>query len=78
MHTTEIYTDNMSVTEAVHSTKAMEEKRLRVDIAALRESVKRKEITVNWVDTKSQLADVFTKQGVNTQTLIDTLKCGQI
>ena len=78
LHTTEIYTDNMSLTEAVHSTKAMEEKRLRVDIAALRESVKRKEITVNWVDTKSQLADVFTKQGVNTQTLIDTLKCGQI
>ena len=78
LHTTEIYTDNMSLTEAVHSTKAMEEKRLRVDIAALRESVKRKEITVNLVDTKSQLADVFTKQGVNTQTLIDTLKCGQI
>ena len=68
----------MSLTEAVHSMKAMEEKRLPVDIAALRESVKRKEITVNWVDMKSQLADVFTKQGVNTQTLIDTLKCGQI
>ena len=29
LQTTEIYTDNMSLTEAVHSTKAMEEKTLR-------------------------------------------------
>lgn len=78
LKTTEIYTDNMSLTEAVHSTKAVEEKRLRVDIAAVRESIKRKEITVQWIDNKSQLADVFTKQGANIQVLIDVIKCGQI
>jgi hypothetical protein len=29
LHTTDIYTDNMSLTEAMHSTKAMEEKRFQ-------------------------------------------------
>ena len=78
LKTTEIYTDNMSLTEAVHSTKEVEEKRLRIDIAAVRESIKRKEITVQWIDNKMQLADVCTKQGASSQVLIDVIKCGQI
>ena len=53
--TSEIYTDNMSLTEAGHSTKAVEEKRVRVDIAAVKESIKRREIIVRWIDSKSQL-----------------------
>ena len=78
LKTTEIYTDNMSLTEAVHSTKAVEEKHLRIDIAAVRESIKCKEITVQWIDNKMQLADVCTKQGASSQVLIDVIKCGQI
>ena len=74
--TTEIYTDNMSLTEAVYSMKAVEEKRLGVEIGALRESMKQKEITVHWVDTKNQFADVLTKQGANNQKLKDMLQCG--
>ena len=62
----------------VHSTKAVEEKQLRVDIAAVRESIKHKEIIVQWIDNKGQLADVFTKQGANSQVLLDVMKYGQI
>ena len=58
--------------------KAVEEKQLRVDIVAVRESLKCKEIIVQWIDNKGQLADVFTKQGANSQVLIDVIKYGQI
>ena len=42
LETTEIFTDNKSLYEAVYSTTAVEEKRLRVDLAAIRQSISRK------------------------------------
>ena len=38
------YVDNKSVIEAVYSTKLVDDKRLRVDIAAISESLARNEI----------------------------------
>ena len=76
--TTLVRTDNKSLSEAVYSTKAVEEKRLRVEIAALRESVERKEIKVEWIRTKDQIADVFTKQGADNRLLLDVLRNGLI
>ena len=39
------YTDNKSVTEAVCSTKLLDDKRLRVDIAAISQSLVRNEVS---------------------------------
>lgn len=78
MLTTLVRTDNKSLSEAVYSTKAVEEKRLRVEIAALRESVERKEIKVEWISTKDQIADIFTKQGADNRLLLDVLRNGLI
>ena len=74
LETTEIFTDNKSLFEAAHSTTAVEEKRLRVDLAAIRQSISRKEFTLQWIDTKHQLADALTKQGADTTKLLETLK----
>ena len=69
----------MSLTEAVYSTEAVEEKtRLQVDMAAMRESIRRKEIIVYLVDTKNQLVDVLTKPIANSQRLMATLQCGRV
>ena len=76
--TTLVRTDNKSLSEVVYSTKAVEEKRLRVEIAALRESVERKEIKVEWIRTRDQTADVFTKQGADNRLLLDVLRNGLI
>ena len=62
----------------MYSTKAVEEKRLCVEIAALRESVERKEIKVEWIRTKDQIADVFTKQGADNRLILDVLRNGLI
>ena len=74
LETTEIFTDNKSLYEAAHSTTALEEKRLRVDIAAIRQSILRKEFILNWIDTKSQLADALTKQGADVTKLLEALQ----
>ena len=43
------YVDNKSVIEAVSSTKLVDDKRLRVDIAAISESLARSEISeIKW------------------------------
>ena len=61
---TEIYCDSKSLTEAAHSTTAVEGKQLRVDLAAIRQSVSRNEFKLKWIKTKHQLADSLTKQGL--------------
>ena len=57
--------------------KAVEDKRLRVDIAILREMVQRKEVSVEWIEWKYQLADSLTKMGVDSSKLLDTMRYGK-
>ena len=70
------YVDNKSVTEAVHSTKLEDDKRLRVDIAAISESVTRTEISeIKWCPGNIHLADCMTKKrGAAGYTLLNVLK----
>ena len=62
--------DNKSLVDAVTSSKLVEDRRLRVDIAVIKDMMKRGEIsTVSWVSTAAQLADSLTKKGVCTDRL---------
>ena len=70
------YIDNYSLFENVQSTKSVNEKRLRIDLAALKELVRDGMLTFKWVESCRQLSDCFTKRGVNTYTLIETLERG--
>ena len=76
--TTIIKTDNMSLTEAVHSTTAVEEKRLRVEIASIRESIRDDLVEVQWLRKEDQLADVLTKQGADASRLLNVLRKSNI
>ena len=53
-------------------------KRTRVDIAAIRESVRRKEVSIEWIRKEHQLADVLTKQGADSSKLAAVLEKGHI
>ena len=70
------YTDNKSLFEAVHSTTSILDKRLRVDIAILREMVERKEMTVEWIEASKQLSDSLTKRGASSAALLEVFKSG--
>ena len=67
------YTDNRSLTDTLVTTRVISDRRLRVDVARLREMVAEKEICVNWVNGKSQVADALTKRGASSVSLIEVL-----
>ena len=64
------FVDNKSLVDALASSKQVEDRRLRIDIAVLDDMLAKKEINcVKWVDTCNQLADCLTKRGASTEKL---------
>ena len=73
------FIDNKSLWENVYSTKCVKEKRLRIDLACLKAMLESQEIyTIKWVNSCNQLSDCFTKRGVCTRKLLDTLEQGSL
>ena len=72
----ELYTDSKSLYDCVRTTNLLTDKRLRVDVAAIREMVESGEVIVCWVEGRKQLADILTKSGPSKQNLLEILtKC---
>ena len=74
----ECFTDNQALFDTVHSTNSIIDKRLRVDMAILREMVHKKEVLIKWVETKDQLADALTKKGASSTRLIKALRSSHL
>ena len=67
-------TDCKSLIDALCTTHVLQDTRLLVDVAELREMVKLKEVSIEWVDGRFQLADSLTKTGASRDTLLDVLE----
>ena len=73
-----VFTDNKSLYDAVKLSKYVQNKQLRIDTAAVKESINQSEIkNIAWINTK-RLADPLTKSGANTNFLLKTLSKGKI
>jgi predicted RNase H-like nuclease len=73
------YTDNKSLEDSLHSTKTLENKRLILDMATIRDMLQSKEIrSVRWIDKHDQLADCLTKQTASSQVLQQVLQSGKL
>ena len=60
---------------AVNSSKTMEDSRLKIDVAVLRDYLRQKELqAINWVPSEEQLADSLTKGGASTEKLLEALR----
>ena len=69
--------DNRSLVEAVHSTKLVDDRRLRLDIGAMRQSLDRKEIaSISWCPGVAQLANCMTKRGAAGYDLLAVIQNG--
>ena len=61
-----IYTDSYSLYECLVKLGTIKEKRLMIDIIALRQSYERRELTeVRWINGQDNPADVITKATLN-------------
>ena len=72
----ELRVDNKSLYDAVRTTNTLAEKRLMIDMSALRQMCDRKEVEVKWIAAKYQLADVFTKEGSDKRKLMEVIESG--
>ena len=67
----ECRTDSHQLYDAVYSIRPVLDKRLRTDVAILKEMIERKEVTqIKWIDKKYQLADSLTKRGASSHDLM--------
>ena len=68
--------DNKSLVEAIQSSKQVDGKRLRIEIAILKEMLQNEVISkISWVSTNNQLANCLTKGGANSQHLLEAISC---
>ena len=64
-------TDSKTLYAAIHSSETVHEKRLGVDISAIQELMSNKLVCEErWVDTKSQIANIFTKKGADSGRIL--------
>ena len=72
--------DNKSVIEAVYSTKSVDDKRLRIDISALKEYISGEGDvrTIKWCPGSVQLANCMTKRGAQADQLMNVIKTGSM
>ena len=69
-----IYCDNRNIVDCVKTCTSIQDKRLLIDIAVLRDMLSRKEISeIIWIPTDKQLSNCLTKQGASAQSLIKIL-----
>ena len=72
-------TDNRSARDTIYSEKANDQKRLRAEIAGVKESIEENIIEeVRWVPGVHMLADILTKQGVKSDSLMSVLQEGKM
>ena len=58
------------------TTNLLEDKRLQIEMNALREMIDNHQIQIEWVSTNNQIADVLTKLGADKKKLTDVLSSG--
>ena len=73
-----VVSDNQSLYHTVNTTHLVDDKRLRVEISAIRQLVANGEVTVQWTDHHNQLSDVLTKKGASAKGLLQVLQNGEI
>ena len=59
--------------DALNTSHLLLDKRLRIDMSALREMNDKGEVSYHWVNSSQQLADVLTKRGASKKKLFDLL-----
>lgn len=72
----ELISDSKSLKDHLERKRVINDPRLRVDIARMREMVEIGEVSVNWVRGASQLADPLTKRGASSELLVKVLSSG--
>ena len=72
------YVDNNDLHNALHSTTLVSNKKLRIDIAAIKQTMTEENVSVYWMPSTEMLADCLTKKGADTRKLLSVIQHGQL
>ena len=72
------YTDNKSLYDSTNKTNQVADRRIRVEISAIREMKDKDEISINWISQESQVADCLTKKGASYTNMVSALQNGKL
>ena len=70
-------TDNKSLVDTAYSSSILEDRRLLIDMAIIRQMINRGEIELKWVSSDNQVSDVLTKWGASGVKLRAMLSSGR-
>ena len=74
-----VKTDSKTLMTAIKSSTGVSSKRLKIDIAAIKETIETGEIReVKWIKGKHQIADVLTKSGVSEENIRNYMEGGEL
>ena len=74
-----LYTDSRNVQKSVNSTALVDDPRLRTEIAVLKESLEKGEVSaLKRVESKAMIANCLTKQGASAKGLLQVIQTGQM
>ena len=72
------FTDNKSTLDTINSSTSVSDKKLRLEIALLRETQERKEVEIMKVPGKDNISDVLTKRGASSKSLLLAITRGNL
>ena len=73
-----VITDSRSLFDAAHTSTQIKDRRLRVEMSAIRDIKEKGEISIIWTNKGKQLADVLTKKGASPLALLEAVGRGRI
>ena len=74
----EAITDSKSVFQSAHSTNQILDKGQRINMSMLREYIAMKEVSLKWVSTDHQLANVLTKSGCDSSEILKRVSSAKV
>ena len=72
------WTDSNNAFKSVYSTSPVDDHKLRLDIACLKENIGKENVKVNWCKGDRMLANCLTKKGASADMLLQTVSAGSI
>ena len=72
----ELITDNRSLADAVKSSGVPTDKRSVVAVATLRKMIDEEDARLTWCESKKNIADILTKEGVDPENIQNLLQKG--
>jgi len=71
-------TDSRSLYDAANTSTQISDRRLRVEISAIRDMKEKGELNIIWTNAENQLADVLTKKGASPHSLLQAINEGRV